>query len=145
MAASSATLSPLNNPLSIICLKQDSDRFLQNFCETAGHDRWNIKLHPYRIVARDGVNGKPAPEGLHQDGVDFIVSHMIGRVNVTGGMSTITDASKRFLGDVEMNLPNDFVICNDRKTFHDVSSIVTENPKMPFAYRDVLVITFEKL
>ncbi|MER9389989.1 2OG-Fe dioxygenase family protein [Mesorhizobium sp. M0435] len=77
--------------------------------------------------------------------MDFIVSYMIGRVNVTGGMSTITDASKRFLGDVEMNLPNDFVICNDRKTFHDVSPIVTENPKMPFAYRDVLVIAFEKL
>ncbi|MER9278448.1 2OG-Fe dioxygenase family protein [Mesorhizobium sp. M0522] len=119
--------------------------FCRILCQTAGHDRWDIKLHPYRIVARDGVNGKPAPEGLHQDGVDFIVSYMIGRVNVTGGMSTITDASKRFLGDVEMNLPNDFVICNDRKTFHDVSPIATENPKMPFAYRDVLVIAFEKL
>ncbi|MET3524843.1 argininosuccinate synthase-related protein [Mesorhizobium abyssinicae] len=114
-------------------------------CELARHDRWNIKIHPYRIVARDGVNGKPAPEGLHQDGVDFIACYMIGRVNVTGGMSMITDASKQFLGEVEMNRPNDFVICNDRETFHDVSSIVAENLKMPYAYRDVLVIAFEKL
>lgn len=119
--------------------------FCRILCEAARHDRWNIKIHPYRIVARDGVNGKPAPEGLHQDGVDFIACYMIGRVNVTGGMSMITDASKEFLGEVEMNSPNDFVICNDRETFHDVSSIVAENLKMPYAYRDVLVIAFEKL
>ncbi|WP_313058677.1 2OG-Fe dioxygenase family protein, partial [Agrobacterium cavarae] len=52
------------------------------FSETTGHYRWNVKLHPYRIVALDGASGEPAPEGLHQDGVDFIVSYMIRRVNV---------------------------------------------------------------
>ncbi|MFA1674244.1 2OG-Fe dioxygenase family protein [Rhizobium mongolense] len=44
-----------------------------------------------------------------------------------------------------MNLPNDFLICNDRTRFHDVSAVAIENPKMPFAYRDVLVIAFEKI
>ncbi|WP_274866220.1 2OG-Fe dioxygenase family protein [Sinorhizobium meliloti] len=121
---------------------------LAGFCkilsEADQHDDWLIKLHPYRIVARDGIEGKPAPEGLHQDGVDFIASYMIGRVNIAGGMSTITDATKRVLGEVDMNLPNDFLICDDRKRFHDVSSITIENAKMPFAYRDVLVIAFEK-
>ncbi|MBB4233152.1 2OG-Fe dioxygenase family protein [Rhizobium mongolense] len=125
------------------------NKILTDFCrilsDATRHDRWNIKLHPYRIVARDGVNGEPAPEGLHQDGVDIIVSYMIGRVNVTGGVSTVKDASKQFLGDVEMNLPNDFLICNNRTRFHDVSAVAIENPKMPFAYRDVLVIAFEKI
>lgn len=115
------------------------------FSEAAGHDRWDIKLHPYRIIARESACGEPTPEGLHQDGVDFIVSYMIGRVNVTGGVSTVTDADKRPIGDVEMNLPNDFIVGNDRETYHGVTPVSIENPKMPFAYRDVLVIAFEKI
>ena len=114
------------------------------FSEASGHTRWNIKLHPYRILAREGVSGEPAPEGLHQDGVDFIVSYMVNRVNVTGGVSTITDLGKQPLGDVELNRPNDFVVGDDRGTYHGVSSVLIDNPKMPFAYRDVLVIAFEK-
>ncbi len=109
------------------------------------HRRWNIKLHPYRILAREGVSGEPAPEGLHQDGVDFIVSYMVKRVNVTGGVSTVTDLGKQLLGDVELNRPNDFVVGDDRNTYHGVSSVIVENPKMPFAFRDVLVIAFEKI
>lgn len=114
------------------------------FSTASGHDDWNIKLHPYRIVARDGANGEPAPEGLHQDGVDYIVSYMIVRVNVTGGISTVTDIVKQPSGDVEMSRPNDFLVGDDRKTFHGVSPVIVDNPKKPFAYRDVLVIAFEK-
>lgn len=113
--------------------------------DVANHTKWNIKLHPYRILARQGMSGEPAPEGLHQDGVDYIVSYLINRVNVVGGISTITDLEKDFIGDVEMNLPNDFVIGNDRETYHGVSSVKVEDLKKPFAYRDVLVIAFEKI
>ncbi|KLK90555.1 hypothetical protein AA309_25000 [Microvirga vignae] len=115
------------------------------FSSTTGHRHWNVKLHPYRIIAREGVSGEPAPEGLHQDGVDFIVSYMIGRVNVIGGLSTVTDVRKQPIGEVEMDRPNDFFVCNDRNTYHDVSSVVIKEPKKPFAYRDVLVIAFEKI
>ena len=115
------------------------------FSEASGHGHWNIKLHPYRIVARDGAIGEPTPEGLHQDGVDFIVSYMIGRVNVTGGISTVTDLSRQPIGDVEMNRPNDFLVGDDRNTFHNVSPVLVKDRKKPFAYRDVLVIAFEKI
>ncbi|MEI9414606.1 2OG-Fe dioxygenase family protein [Mesorhizobium sp. Cs1299R1N1] len=113
--------------------------------KTTGHRHWNVKLHPYRIVARGSVSGLPAPEGLHQDGVDFIVSYMIGRLNVVGGVNTVTDTGKQPIGTVEMMRPNDFLVCDDRKTYHDVSPIVAEKRKKPFAYRDVLVLAFEKI
>lgn len=119
--------------------------FGRMFTETSGHSRWNIKLHPYRIVAREGASGEPAPEGLHQDGVDFIVSYMIGRLNVTGGVSTVTDDGRHPIGDVEMNRANDFLVGNDRTTYHGVSPVAVDDPRKPFAYRDVLVIAFEKI
>ncbi|ACA20401.1 conserved hypothetical protein [Methylobacterium sp. 4-46] len=119
--------------------------FGEIFSRAAGHARWNVKLHPYRIVARDGARGEPAPEGLHKDGVDFIVSYMIRRVNVVGGISTITDDDRSLIGDVELGHPHDFVVGNDRVTYHGVSSVHVEDPRKAFAFRDVLVIAFERI
>lgn len=52
--------------------------------------RIDAVLHQVMVVARPGVSGHPAPEGRHQDGVDYIVSAVvIERRNVTGGVSTI--------------------------------------------------------
>jgi len=56
----------------------------------------------------------------------------------------VTNALKQRVGDVEMAMPSDFLIGNDRSTYHGVSSVIVDDPKKPFAYRDVLVIAFEK-
>jgi hypothetical protein len=54
------------------------------YSAASGHQTWNIKLHPYRIVATEGA-GEPSPEGLHRDGVDYICSFMVRKCNVAGG------------------------------------------------------------
>lgn len=52
----------------------------------------DVYAHQVTVVARPGQHGHPAPEGLHQDGADFIVSAVvIERDNVTGGVSRVFD------------------------------------------------------
>jgi hypothetical protein len=49
-------------------------------------------LHQVAVVARPGISGLPAPEGLHQDGAPFIVSAIVvERMFVSGGVSMIYD------------------------------------------------------
>ena len=50
----------------------------------------NAVLHQVTVVARAGFNGSPAPEGVHQDGADCIVSALVvERSAVAGGVSKI--------------------------------------------------------
>ena len=59
--------------------------------------QWNIRLHPYRIIADDFEAGQPAAQGLHRDGVTYIASMMINKINVVGGKTTITDKNQNQL------------------------------------------------
>ncbi|WP_394143799.1 2OG-Fe dioxygenase family protein [Vibrio atypicus] len=106
--------------------------------------KWNIRLHPYRIVADDLEWGQPTPEGLHRDGVTYIASMMINRTNVEGGETTLTDADKNELETLTLERSFDIVMANDEKTMHQVSPIRPENSDK-CAYRDVLVIAFTKM
>ncbi|WP_353500288.1 2OG-Fe dioxygenase family protein [Vibrio sp. CB1-14] len=104
---------------------------------------WNIKLHPYRILANDEA-GQPTPEGLHRDGVTFISSLLIARHNIRGGTTTITDNQCKKLEEITMTDAWDIIIANDAQSMHQVSEITRENVEFD-AYRDVLVIAFTKI
>lgn len=123
-------------------------RILGRLCamvDRAGGSRgyWNIRLHPYRILARDGEAGQPTPEGLHRDGVDYIVSMLVRRHNVTGGETTVTDAHGAPLHKVTLSGPMHTVIADDAKTMHAVTAVRPESRGRP-AWRDVLVIAFTR-
>ncbi|TJZ57219.1 hypothetical protein FCH28_07200 [Streptomyces piniterrae] len=105
-----------------------------------GTDRWNIKLHPYRIVAGREM-GQPAPEGRHQDGVTFITTLLIHRVNVAGGESSAFTVEGDELVRGTLSSPGDLYLGDDRTTFHDVTPIHPVNAQEP-AHRDVLVIAY---
>lgn len=113
----------------------------QAYSGVSGHKKWNIKLHPYRIVATEGA-GDPSPEGLHRDGVDFITSFMIKKCNVSGGVSTITTPEEVKLSEVTLEQPGDIVIADDEQTKHGVSPIEIIDSNKSVAYRDVFVIAF---
>lgn len=106
--------------------------------------KWNIRLHPYRIIADDFEAGQPTPEGLHRDGVTYIASMMINRNNVMGGMTTITDANQNELECLMLDKTFDIVMADDSETMHEVSAIRPESSEK-CAYRDVLVIAFTKM
>lgn len=105
---------------------------------------WNVKLHPYRIVATPGAAGQPTPEGLHRDGANYIVVMMVKRANIVGGESFLTDAHRGPLTSVTLTEPMHLVILNDESTMHKVTPVSPINPQVS-AYRDVLVIAFAKV
>lgn len=105
---------------------------------------WNIRLHPYRIVADTAQVGNPTPEGLHRDGVDYIVSMMVSRCNVEGGESTVTDNNGQVLWQRTLQKPLDILIGQDARTMHAVTPVVPLDPTQS-AWRDVLVVAFTKV
>jgi hypothetical protein len=102
---------------------------------------WHVEMHQFRIEARPGESGQPTPEGLHRDGVDWVLVMMVGRDNVAGGISTIADAERRPLATATLAEPFDVSLVDDHRVFHGVSPIVPIDPSRP-AHRDVLVLTF---
>ncbi len=104
---------------------------------------WNIRLHPYRVQARREEQGNPTPEGLHRDGVDYIVSMMVSRRNVVGAETTITDNNGQVLWQRTLRKPLDIMVGKDALTMHAVSPVLPAD-EMHESYRDVLVVAFTK-
>jgi hypothetical protein len=83
------------------------------------------------------------PEGVHRDGVDYVLMVMIRRQNLINGSTTIHDQDKTRLDEFTLQQPLDAAIVNDERVLHGVTPIVqlaTDRPAM----RDVLVITFRR-
>jgi hypothetical protein len=109
----------------------------------SGNAQWHIELHQFRIEARDGQRGKPTPEGVHRDGVDFVMVVMINRVNINSGATTIYNLDHELIGEFTLKDSFDLVLVNDRKLYHGVTPIEQIDASAE-AYRDVLVITFRQ-
>jgi hypothetical protein len=116
-------------------------------CEIFGRLRpycsWHIEVHQFRIEAKEGGIGKPTPEGVHRDGVGFVMMLMIGRTNLVSGSTTIYDLDKRRLDEFTLQCPLDLAIVNDEQVYHGVTPIVQLDTDKS-ACRDVLVITFKR-
>jgi len=104
---------------------------------------WHIELHQFRIEARDGQKGNPTPEGVHRDGVDFVIVVMIKRINIESGATSIYNLENQLLGEFTMLNTFDMAIVNDKKVYHGVTPITQLDPDAE-AYRDVLVMTFRR-
>lgn len=105
--------------------------------------RWHIEVHQFRIEARPGEHGKPTPEGMHRDGVDYVLVLLVSRRNIRSGTTTVHDLEGRTLGSFTLTDPLDAALVDDSRCFHGVTPVEPENAAQP-AYRDVLVVTFRK-
>lgn len=103
--------------------------------------RWHIELHQFRIEASGEQPGMPTPEGVHRDGVDFVLVMMIQRVNISSGTTTMHDLEQRTLDSFTLTDPLDVAVVNDHRCMHGVTPVERIDPDYP-AYRDVLVVTF---
>ncbi len=106
-------------------------------------EAWHVELHQFRIEARSGEEGRPTPEGLHRDGVDWVLVLMVRRENVASGETTIYDLHKRPLGSFTLTAPLDAAWVDDSRVYHGVTAVTPIDPARP-AYRDVLVVTFRR-
>jgi hypothetical protein len=115
---------------------------LQLFSQMQPDNPWHIECHQFRIEAGHGAQGKPTPEGVHRDGVDFVFVMMVRRVNISSGTTTMHDmAQQHTLDSFTLTAPMDSAIVNDRRCMHGVTPVEQIDPAKP-AYRDVLVVTF---
>ncbi|MGB4056752.1 MAG: 2OG-Fe dioxygenase family protein [Alphaproteobacteria bacterium] len=82
----------------------------------------------------------PAPEGVHQDGFDYIAMFMVNSVNIDGGEIMIyptPDEAPIFKKNLD---PGEFVVLNDKKLFHFASPLVPR-PNKDEGYWDLVVLT----
>ena len=107
-----------------------------------GTRRWHIEAHQFRIEARAGEPGEPTPEGVHRDGVDYVLVLLIARENIESGTTTIHADDGSVLGSFVLTQPLDAALVDDARVSHGVTPVTPFNPDKP-AYRDVLVVTFK--
>jgi hypothetical protein len=102
---------------------------------------WRIEVHQFRIEARGHEAGRPTPEGLHRDGVDYVLVLLVNRRNIARGTTSIHALDGRALGQFTLTDPLDAAIVDDSRVAHGVTPVEALDPAQP-AYRDVLVVTF---
>ena len=68
---------------------------------------WRVEVHQFRIEARSDVVGLPTPEGMHSDGVDYVLVLLINRANIASGTTTIADIGGGALGSFTLSAPCD--------------------------------------
>ena len=105
--------------------------------------QWRIEVHQFRIEARPGEPGEPTPEGVHRDGVDFVLVLLIDRENIASGTTTIHSADGALLGSFTLTETFDAALVDDSRVFHGVTAVTPLDPAQP-SHRDVLVVTLRR-
>jgi hypothetical protein len=106
-------------------------------------NRWEIEVHQFRIEARPGAEGLPTPEGMHRDGVDYVLVLLVNRRNIASGTTAILGPGGNELGRFTLTRPFDAALVDDARVSHGVTPVRALDASAP-AYRDVLVVTFRK-
>jgi len=107
-------------------------------------EEWLVQVFQNRILASNETLGKPTPEGVHRDGVDFVLSLMIKYHNISGGESSAYAEDGRSLkAKITLKEPGDFILLDDALMKHSVEPIFRINPDEE-GYRDVLIAMFTK-
>lgn len=106
--------------------------------------RWHVEVHQFRIEARAGESGLPTPEGVHRDGVDYVLVLLVARHNIASGTTTIHEPDGTLLGRFTLTAPFDAALVDDARVCHGVTPVQAVDTDSP-AFRDVLVVTFRAI
>jgi len=100
-------------------------------------NRLNISIHQVRQICYPNIISENAPEGIHQDGADYIVSALvINHNNVKGGVSKIYDLDKNILESVILK-ENKFIFQNDKTLYHYITPIECYDDNY-LGFRDII-------
>jgi hypothetical protein len=114
-------------------------------CLPVARDRqdatWEVRIHQIRIVASPEEPGLPAPEGIHQDGTDFLTLHLVRRLNVVGGESTIYDLDRKPMQRYTMSETLDSLILEDPRIMHGVTPVHSADGRS-LGIRDLMGVDF---
>jgi hypothetical protein len=107
----------------------------------AGTRDWFVEVHQFRIEARADERGQPTPEGVHRDGVDYVLVLLVDRQNIVSGTTTVHRLNGDELGAFTLAAPLDAALLDDARVAHGVTAIEPLDAGRP-AWRDVLVVTW---
>jgi hypothetical protein len=104
---------------------------------------WHLECHQFRIEARADAAGLPTPEGVHRDGVDYVLVMLVRRENIASGTTTVHAPDGRLLGSFTLAAPLDAALVDDARVEHGVTPVRPLDAARP-AWRDVLVVTLRR-
>ena len=98
----------------------------------------DISVHQVRQICYPNIESHNSPEGIHKDGVDFIVSALvINKINIKGGKSIIYDKNKEKIYEKILN-EGEGIFQEDKTLWHYVEPISSINNYI--GYRDIIGI-----
>lgn len=107
------------------------------------HPEAEIGVHQIRTTCSANNFGNPAPEGIHQDGTNFIGIFAVSRSNIKGGATHLYTAKKEKPVFSKVLNPGDLLLVNDREFYHFTTPIKPEADEV--GTRDVFVLTSPSL
>jgi hypothetical protein len=107
------------------------------------HPEAEIGVHQIRTICSSDNLGNPAPEGIHQDGTDFIGIFSVDRENIQGGETHLYTAKKEKPVFSKVLNPGELLLVNDHDFFHFTTPIKPQNDAQ--GSRDVFVLTSPSL
>jgi hypothetical protein len=119
-------------PATFACLPLAADRRVGT---------WEVRIHQIRIVASAAVPGLPAPEGIHQDGTDFLTLHLVRRQNIAGGETTIYGLDRKPIQRLTLRETLDSLILEDPRVLHGVTPVHPAD-EWTLGIRDLLGVDF---
>ena len=87
-------------------------------------DGQKIEIHQMRVVTQEDGIAKVSPEGVHQDGFDYIAMVGIGRFNVHGGELLLYNDQKATPFMNRALKAGEMVAVRDNDLWHNASPIV---------------------
>jgi hypothetical protein len=131
--------SPLSDSLDD---SEELQHLLRSFSEyTLGANDGVIDVHQIRVTCDENNIGSPAPEGIHQDGFNYVGICCLKRQDIDGGNTRIfTDVSGKNLHIDTVLEEDQFIIFNDQRYYHYVSETLSKH-KGKEGVRDVFVFT----
>lgn len=107
----------------------------------AGYQSWRLQCFQNRILTTNSEAGQPAPEGRHRDGVDYVLTLLVDRHNVSGGESSVYTPDGTTLAARELVTPGEYILLDDNVVLHDVTPVRPVSSEDP-GWRDVLIAMF---
>ncbi|WP_040899739.1 2OG-Fe dioxygenase family protein [Xenococcus sp. PCC 7305] len=98
-----------------------------------------IAVHQIRTITSESNIGEPAPEGVHQDGVDLVGIFCVNRENITGGVTKLSQSKNGSPVLTKILNPGEFLVFADSQFWHYTSPITTKSTGT--GVRDVFVLT----
>lgn len=106
-----------------------------------GPEDWHVDVHQIRTTSSPVERGHVVPEGIHQDGMAFIATHLVARHGIRGGSSRIYDLEENQVFETTLETPMDSLYALDDRVLHNVGPISVDKSER-IGYRDALLIGF---